>query len=380
MAREISDVGSPVPHNPFSEFLRTPINWLLIFIPITLVLEHLERIPAPLVFFSAALSIVPIAALIVHATEHIATRTGDAVGGLLNATFGNAPELIISLVALRAGYLDMVRASLIGAILANLLLALGVAFLVGGLRFHEQKFNPVATRTYSTMMFLAAVSLAVPSAFSRYFAPEGVVRQEKMLNLAIAGLLLLAYGLYLVFSLKTHAGKFASVESEEEAHHGEHRWGVPRAIGTLIVASVLAAWMSEVLVGAAEETGKELGMSQTFIGIVLLAIVGGAAESGSAIAMARKNKMDLSVGIALGSCIQIALFVAPVLVFASYFIAPAPLDLAFNRAEIGALFIGVLIGSMVAVDGQSNWYKGIQLVTVYSIFALMFYFIPDLTR
>ncbi len=374
------DATLPV-SNPFASFVKTPMNWLLVFIPITLALEHMSGIPAPLVFFSAALSIVPIAALIVQATEQIATRTGDAVGGLLNATFGNAPELIISLVALRAGFLDMVRASLIGAILANLLLALGIAFFVGGLRYHDQKYNPAATRAYSTMMFLAAVSLAVPSAFSRYFAPEGIVRQEKLLNIAIAGLLLLAYGLYLLFSLKTHAGAFASVETEEGGGgHSEEHWGVPRAIGTLLVASVLAAWMSEVLVGAAEETGKELGMSQTFIGIVLLAIVGGAAESGSAIAMARKNKMDLSVGIALGSCIQIALFVAPVLVFASYFIAPQPLDLAFNRAEIGCLFIAVLIGGMISSDGQSNWYKGVQLMTIYAIFALMFYFIPELAH
>jgi len=373
------DATLPV-STPFGSFVKTPMNWLLVFIPITIALEHVSGIPAPVVFFSAALSIVPIAALIVHATEQIATRTGDAVGGLLNATFGNAPELIIALVALRAGYLEMVRASLIGAILANLLLALGVAFLVGGLRHHEQKYNPAATRAYSTMMFLAAVSLLVPSAFSRYFAPEGVVREEKLLNIAIAGLLLLAYGLYLLFSLKTHSAEFASIESGAEADHGEEHWGIPRAIGTLLVASVLAAWMSEILVGAAEETGKALGMSQTFIGIVLLAIVGGAAESGSAIAMARKNKMDLSVGIALGSCIQIALFVAPVLVFASYFIAPQPLDLAFNRAETGCLFIGVLIGGMISADGHSNWYKGVQLITVYAIFALMFYFIPELSH
>jgi Ca2+:H+ antiporter len=266
--------------------------------PITVALEHISGVSAPVLFFSAALAIVPIAGLIVQATEQLATRTGDAVGGLLNATFGNAPELIISLVALRAGYLEMVRASLIGAILANLLLALGVAFVLGGFRYHDQKFNPVATRAYSTMMFLAAVSLAVPSAFSRYFAPEGVVRQEKLLNLSIAGLLLLAYALYLFFSLKTHPGEFASVEAGDGGHHTEEHWSVYRAIGTLLVASVLAAWMSEILVGAAEATGKALGMSQTFIGIVLLAIVGGAAESGSAIAMARKNKMDLSVSIA----------------------------------------------------------------------------------
>jgi len=356
------------------------MNWLLIFIPVTIALEHVEGMSAPVIFFSAALAIVPIAAMIVSATEQLAVRTGDAVGGLLNATFGNAPELIIALVALKAGYLEMVRASLVGAILANLLLALGAAFLLGGFRHHDQRFNPQATRAYSTMMFLAAVSLAVPSAFSRYFAPQGTIRQEQLLNLSIAGLLLLAYALYLFFSLKTHPGAFASIESAEEAHSEEEHWGVPRAVGTLVVASVLAAWMSEILVGAAENTGKALGMSQVFIGIVFLAIVGGAAESGSAIAMGRKNKMDLSVGIALGSCIQIALFVAPVLVIASYFIAPQPMDLSFNRAEIGSLLIAVLIGALVCGDGQSNWYKGIQLMTVYAIIALMFYFIPEIAH
>lgn len=364
---------------PPSAFLRTPVNWLLAFVPITAALEHVGPAPAPVIFFSAALSIIPIAALIVRATEQLATRTGDAAGGLLNATFGNAPELIISLVALRAGYLDMVRASLVGAILANLLLALGVAFLLGGLRYHEQRFNPSATRAYSTMMFVAAVSMAVPSAFSRYVAPRGVIRQEQLLNVGIAVLLLVAYGLYVLFSLKTHSAAFASVESEEaHAHEGEV-WGVPRAVGSLLAASVLAAWMSEILVGAAEGTGKALGMSEIFIGIVLLAVVGGAAESGSAIAMARKNKMDLSVGIALGSCIQIALFVAPILVLASYFLAPEPLELAFNRAEIGSLFIAVMIGALVCGDGQSNWFKGVQLITVYTIIALMFYLIPVLT-
>jgi Ca2+:H+ antiporter len=362
-------------------FLHSPVNWLLGFVPITVILEHAHNVPAPLVFFSAALAIIPAAALIVRATEQLAVRTGDAIGGLLNATFGNAPELIIALVALKAGYLEMVRASLVGAILANLLLALGVAFVAGGVGHHDQRFNPTATRAYSTMMFLAAVSMAVPSAFSRYFSPEGTIPQEQLLNLGIAGLLLLAYGLYLFFTLKTHPGAFASVETEEEAHsEEEEHWGVPRAVGSLVVASVLAAWMSEILVGAADSTGKALGMSQVFIGIVFLAIVGGAAESGSAIAMARKNKMDLAVGIALGSCIQIALFVAPVLVLARYFIAPHPLDLAFGRAEIGSLFIAVLIGAMVCGDGQSNWYKGVQLITVYAIIALMFYFIPDLTR
>jgi Ca2+:H+ antiporter len=355
--------------------LKPSIHWLLVFIPITVVLEHAGELPPPVIFFSAALSIIPLAALIVQATEQLAARTGDAIGGLLNATFGNAPELIIALVALKAGLLDMVRASLIGAVLANMLLALGIAFFLGGVRHRDQKFNPQAARSYSTLMFLAVVSLAVPSAFSRYFAPEETIRQETLLNLGIAGVLLLGYALYLLFSLKTHPGAFASVEEGEEHHEGK-RWSVSRAIGSLVGASVAAAFLSEILVGAAEGTGKALGMSQGFIGIVFLAVVGGAAESGSAIAMARKNKMDLCVGIALGSSIQITLFVAPALVLASYLIAPQPLELSFGRAEVGSLFIGVLLGALVCGDGQSNWYKGVQLIIVYTIIALMFYFLP----
>ena len=354
--------------------MKSPINWLLAFIPLTLVLEH-RGAPAPWVFFTAALAIVPIARLIVRSTEQLATYTGDAVGGLLNATFGNAPELIIALVALRAGLLDMVRASLIGAILANLLLALGIAFLLGGLRVHTQTYNASAARMYSSMMLIAAISLTVPSVFSHVLAPGETVREEALLNLGLAIVLLAAYVLYLVFMLRTHPEEFAG---EAGAHHGHEgpRWSLPRAIGGLVVASLLAAWMSEVLVGAAEGTGTALGMSQVFIGIVFLAIVGGAAESGSAIAMASRNRMDLSVGIALGSCIQIALFIAPVLVLASYVVAPRPLELSFSRAEVGSLFMAVLIGAIVAGDGRSNWYKGVQLISVYLIVALMFYFIP----
>ncbi len=354
------------------------MKWLFIFIPITLILEHSGGVTAPVLFFSAALAIVPIAGLIVHSTEQLSSKVGDSVGGLLNATFGNAPELIISLVALKAGYLDMVRASLIGAILANLLLALGIAFLTGGLRFHTQQFNPVSARLYSTMLLLASVSLVVPSAFSRYFAPEGTIHEEQLLSIGIAVLLLLAYFLYLLFSIKTHPGLFGSVDSDSSEHHSEKVWSTPRAVASLVLASLMAAWMSEVLVGAAEGTGKALGMSQVFIGIVLLSIVGGAAESASAIAVAAKNKMDLSIGIALGSSIQIALFVAPVLVFASYFIAPLPLELSFTRAEVGTLFIAVIIGSLVCGDGQSNWFKGVQLITVYAVFALMFFLSPEI--
>ena len=347
------------------------MNWLFALVPVAVALEHFGA-PAPWVFFAAALAIVPIARLIVRSTEQLATYTGDALGGLLNATFGNAPELIIALVALRAGLLDMVRASIAGAILANLLLALGIAFLLGGLRHHTQTYNVAAARLYSSMMLVAVISLMVPSSFSRFFAPGETLRAETQLNIGLALVLLVAYVLYLVFMLKTHADEFSA---PHEAHHGT-RWTLPRAIGGLVAASLLAAWMSEILVGAASATGEALGMSEIFIGIVFLAIVGGAAESSSAIAMGRRNKMDLALGIALGSCIQIALFIAPVLVLASYFVAPQPLELSFNRAEIGALFMAVLIAAVVAGDGRSNWYKGVQLIAVYLIIALMFYFIP----
>jgi Ca2+:H+ antiporter len=356
---------------------KPSINWLLAFVPISVLLEA-AHVPPPVLFFSAALAIVPIARLIVVSTEQLATRTGDAIGGLMNATFGNAPELIIALVALRAGYYDMVRASIIGAILANLMLAMGVAFFLGGLRYHTQDYNAGAARLYSSMMLMSAISLGVPSAFNRFFSPSGTMHEEKLVNVGTAFVLLAAYVLYLLFLLKTHPDFFqsaAGVESEHEHH--ESQWSLGRAVGGLVAASVLAAYMSEILVGAAEGTGQTLGMSDAFIGIVLLAVIGGAAESGSAIAMARKNKLDLTIGIAMGSSIQIALFVAPVLVLTSGFIAPQPLELSFSRAEIGTLFLGVLIGAIVAGDGRSNWYKGAQLILVYAMIAILFYFLPE---
>jgi Ca2+:H+ antiporter len=280
---------------------------------------------------------------------------------------------------LKAGYFDMVRGSIIGAILANLLLAMGIAFFLGGLRHHTQTYSAAPMRLYSSMMLIAAISLAVPSAFSRLFASEGIIPHEKSLNLATAIILLLTYVLYLVFLLKTHPDYFKSVgagATESHAHEGP-QWSVSRATGSLVVASVFVAWMSEILVGAADATGKALGMSEVFIGVVFLAVVGGAAGGfGPAAVVARKNKLDLTVGIAVGASIQIALFVAPALVLTSFFIAPQPLMLSFSRAEIGTLFLSVLIGAMVAGDGQSNWYKGVQLIIVYTMIAIMFYFLP----
>jgi len=360
--------------------MKPSINWLFAFIPITVALEHMGKVPDTVIFVLAALAIIPIASLIEQSTEHLATHTGDAVGGLLSATFGNAPELIMALVALKAGYLDMVRATIVGTILVNLLLVLGTAFLLGGLRYHDQDFSASASRVYSSMMFISVVSLAIPSAFSRLLAPESVVRQEQVLNIGIAVALLVAYVLYLLFMLKTHPAYFASAGGGEESHEEGETWGLGRSVGSLLGATVLVAWMSEILVGAAEGTGKALGLSQTFMGIVFLAIIGGAAQSVPAVAMARKNKMDLTTGMLLGSCIQIVLFVAPVLVLASFFIAPQPLMLSFNRAETGTLFIGVVLATIVCGDGRSNWYKGVQLVTVYLIIAVMFYCIPELSH
>jgi len=351
------------------------IRWLLVFIPVTFVLEY-SHASAPLIFFSAALSIIPIARLIGTSTEHIATYTGDAIGGLLNATFGNFPELIIAAIALRAGLHEMVLASLGGAILANLLLAMGVSFLVGGAKFHNQDYNVTSVRVYSSMMMMAVISLTIPSAFHAYSVENFLIENENLLNLTVCMVLLLAYVLYLVFMIKTHPDFFRSdAVTDHKEEHGK-RWSRPVALTALLVASVLAAFMSEVLVGAAEETGKVLGMSSVFIGIIFLAIVGGAAESISAITMAAKNKMDLSIGIALGSSIQIALFIAPLLVILSTFVGPHQLNLSFSRGMILAMFLAVILASVVAGDGRSNWYKGVQLIIVYLIMGTMLYFIP----
>lgn len=327
-------------------------------------------------FFAAALGIVPIAALLVHATEQLAVRTGDAVGGLLNATFGNAPELIIAFVALKAGLMQMVLASIIGAILANLLLALGLAFFLGGLKKHDQEYNAGASRVYSSIMLITVIVLAAPGAFENLFGAQAATLRSDPLNIGLALTLLALYVLYLVFMLGTHPELFVSKGGGPAAH--EAKWSVGRAATTLVAASVGAAFMSEILVGAAEDTGEALGMSQAFIGVVLLALIGGAAELGAAITMGVRDRLDLSIGIALGSCMQVALFVAPVLVLVSYFISPEPLRLEFGQTAVGALLLSVLIGAAVCADGHSNWYKGIQLVAVYLVLALIMYLAPGL--
>jgi Ca2+:H+ antiporter len=227
------------------------------------------------------------------------------------------------------------------------------------------------------MMFLAIISMAVPSSFSNLFGAQDVLREQNLLNVGLAVLLLIGYALYLFFMIKTHPEFFKSNKSEEDGEHHEARWSKGRAILSLIIASVMAAFMSEVLVGAAEGTGEALGMSATFIGIVFLAVVGGAAESLSAITVAKKNKMDLSVSILLGSCIQIALFIAPLLVLLSMVMGPELLHLSFTKTQVGVLFFAVLIGAIISGDGRANWFKGVQLIAVYLIIALLFFFMPE---
>jgi Ca2+:H+ antiporter len=350
-------------------------HWMLVFVPIALVLEHVPGTSAPLHFLVAALGIVPIARLIGESTEHLAHYTGDSIGALLNTMFGNLPELIICVVALKAGLYAMVAASLVGAILFNLLLVLGLSFLLGGLRRHTLEFNVQAVRMYSTMMFIAVISLALPSIYEQAFAPGAATIEQSKINIGLAVLLLLLYGSYLLYMIGTHPEEFASIGKHDAEEHETH-WSMPLCFGVLIGSSVAAAFLSEVLVGAVEGTGEALGLSTAFLGIVLLASVGGIAEGMSAITMARKGRFDLSLGIALGSCILIALFVAPVLVFASYFVGPQPFQLSFSIGGVGLLFLSVLIGAFVASGGSGNWYKGVQLIAVYLMIALLLYFVP----
>lgn len=356
--------------------LKPSMNWLFLFIPITLWLEHAEA-SAPMVFFSAALAIIPIAQLIVHSTEKIAVHTGDAVGGLLNATFGNAPEIIISIAALRAGLHDLVLGSLAGAVLANALFATGLAFLLGGIRVKEQVFNAQNARLLSSMMLVAVVSLMVPSAFYRTF--QGKVDDCVIadLNIWLAVVLLAGYVLYLFFTLRTHKDLFQAVGGGEE-HVGTKPPIVP-SIVFLVVGSVLAAFISEILVGAAEGTGEALGLSQIFIGVVVLAIVGGAAEIFSAVAMARKDRMDMSIGITMGSCVQVVLFITPLLVLSSLFMEGPPFLIAFPTGTIVAVLLTALMATVMTSDGKAQWFRGVQLLMVYVIIASMLYFVPQVS-
>jgi Ca2+:H+ antiporter len=345
---------------------------LLLFVPVAVVLEHLAPGQHLWVFLASALAIVPCAGWMGKATEELAVRTGEGIGGLLNATFGNAAELIIAFAALRAGLHDVVKASLAGSIIGNILLVLGVAMLAGGLRHSEQHFNPGGTRSQATMLTLAAIALFVPAAYRAAVGPEG--ERVGGVSVAIAIVLLVTYALNLLFVLVTHRTYFSGDAAAE--HAGAKTWGVGRSLGVLAVATIGIAWMSELLVGAVEPAAHALGMNSVFVGIFVVAILGNAAEHATAVTAALGNRMELSLGIAVGSSVQIALFVTPVLVLASLGFGPQPMDLVFVPGLVLTVFFAVLVLGQVSGDGESNWIKGVQLLAVYLILAIVFYFAP----
>jgi Ca2+:H+ antiporter len=303
----------------------------------------------------------------------VAAKTGDAIGGLLNATLGNLTELVIAITALRAGMLDLVKASLVGAVVTNSLFMLGGAFLLGGLKHHTQEFNPANARTQAGMLLLATVALVVPSAVAR-IDQVNAASYMLPLSLGLACILLVTYALSLLFSLKTHRDVFASVGGEG---HADKPWPLPIALGALAIATVCIALVSEVFVGSVQQAAVTLGMSKAFVGFIVVSLVGAAAEMTTAFAAARKNRLDLSVGIAMGSSAQIALFVAPVLLILSYFLAPAPMDLNFGAGQVLLVLLTTLTVSFVVAAGRSAWYSGVQLLAVYAIFAVTAYLFPN---
>jgi Ca2+:H+ antiporter len=359
---------------------RWGLRTLLVFVPVALALRWAFGAPAGWQFVAALLALLPLAALMGEATEHLAHRAGPGIGGLLNATFGNAAELIIALALLFRGEDAVVKASITGSILGNILLVLGAALLAGGLRHNVQRFNRTAAGVGGTMMALAAMGLLVPAIF--HALPEvrhlgrARIDIEHELSLAVSVALMLTYGLSLLFSLITHKNLYNPGGQSSAEHDDGAAWSVGRSVLVLLGATVFVALVSEVLAGTIEETGHTWGLTKVFLGVVVVAIVGNAAEHSSAVMVALKNKMDLAVGIAIGSALQVALFVAPALVFASY-LRGHPMDLLFTTMEIVAVILAVLIARMVAEDGESNWLEGAMLLMVYVLLAAAFFFLPE---
>jgi Ca2+:H+ antiporter len=365
-------------------FLLSGDGWpylLVPFIPLAIVLEVLHA-SATVIFIAAALGVIPTAALMGRATEELAARSGPGIGGFLNVTFGNAPELIIGVFALSAGLHEVVKASLVGSILGNILLVMGAAMLVGGSRRDRQRFDRTAAGAQSLMLLLAAVVLVMPAIFE-LVAGDGLpsptakaVRlpgELQALSVGAALILLASYGGGLLFSLRTHRDLF-NPEHAEEDHVGEP-WSVRRAVTMLAIAGVAVGVMSEILVGSISEAAENIGLSPFFVGIIVVAIVGNAAEHWVAIYFALRDKMDLAVNIAIGSSAQIALFAAPVLVLLSFAVGPFPMALVFNGFEVGAIFLAAIMADMVTRDGESTWFEGLQLLAVYAVLGLTFYFV-----
>ena len=358
--------------------LKPSLDWLLVFLPVAVWAEHAQPDSHRLIFVSACLAIVPLAGRLGLATEHLAARAGEGLGGFLNATFGNAAEMIIAIVALRSGQIDMVKASLTGSIIGNVLLVLGASFLAGGLRHAMQEYNPLGAQIQATTLTIAAIALIVPAAFHNLGA--GVIGPdvEQRLSMAIALVLLAVYASMLVFSLRTHTALFSGGEAGDGEHgaHPDHLWSVRRAVLSLLGASALIAWMSEILVGSVEQAAQAMGISKVFVGLIVVAVVGNAAEHSTAILMAMKNRLNLSIAIAIGSSTQIALFVAPVLVLLSHVIAAAPMDLVFSRGEVLLVVLATFILGQVTAAGKSTWFEGVLLLAVYAVCVAALYCVP----
>ncbi len=347
------------------------LNIFLVFIPLPVIGTYLHW-PAYIIFFTACLGIVPLAGIMGKATEILADRVGSGAGALLNATFGNACELIIALSALRAGLIDVVEASITGSIIGNVLLVLGAAIFAGGVKFRTQYFNRTAASTSATLLALAAISLTVPAVCqmaNQHRSKEG----DYNLAMWISGVQFVVYILSLIFALKTHKQLYQGSDEDKGHDLGVGHWSPRMALGILLVATVGVAILSEYLVHAVEEAAATLGLNHIFIGVILVAIVGNAAEHSTAVLMAMKNKMDLAMNIALGSGAQIALFVAPVIVFTGHFIGK-PMDLCFSSLEILSIVVSVIILSFVATDGECNWLEGVQLLAIYAILGAAFFF------
>jgi Ca2+:H+ antiporter len=357
---------------------KPSLNWLLAFVPAALVLRFVPGLSNPTaLFICSAIAIVPVAGWIGRATEELAARVGAGLGGLLNATFGNAAELIIAGIALSKGLTGVVKASITGSIIGNILLVLGFSMLLGGTRHKEQVFNKAGARTSVVSLSLAAIALIIPTVFhmSAAASPAGWRPEvEHQLSLGIAIVLFLTYICVLAFTLKTHKHFFIGCEGElnEEVEH----WPKSKAILILCIATGVVALLSEFLVGTIESVRTSLGVTEVFVGVIVVAIVGNAAEHSTAVVMAMKNKMDLSVGIAIGSSLQIALFVAPVLVFLSYFMG-RPMNLEFSPPEIFAVVASVYIIFQISGDGETNWIEGVQLLSVYLILGILFFYLPE---
>jgi Ca2+:H+ antiporter len=354
------------------------MSWLLVLLlaaPVAIGASFLHA-PPLVIFATSAIAIIPLSALLGHATEELSARTGPTLGGLVNASLGNLAELIIAGLALRAGLTDLVKASITGSIIGNLLLVLGAAQLAGGMKYRTQKFNPNFAGTSVSLLVIAAVGLIVPTLFLAAH-PDPTREATVRVSEFVAGFLIVGYVLYLVYSMGTHKSAFDALEDEtfDESMPKDDapQWTMQRTLVTLLAVAGAIGWMSELLVGATEATVHTLGLSSVFVGLVLIPIIGNAAEHSSAILMARKNRMDIAASIAIGSSVQVALFVAPVLVFVGMIVGH-PLDLAFGTFEVASVTLAVWITSAIVADAESNWLEGAFLLLVYGILAVAFFY------